>query len=419
MKIDNLQVISTGWKRRDRLHLRSATQVLWRGLKQNWAEKWRLHTILSVLPTIPNIQLLSLQNADINEAQQVIIFGLLSLRTLVVRSCRFHLLASPLPLSHVTALKLAHNDLQTTRHLLTIFAATVETLEVDYFDRTIGQVLQGGFIELPKLSTFAIKYQVSRTRSAILDTLKRCTSITTICILLHDNLAVMSLHHSDLPALRSVTCDHRLAMRLIPKRPVTTYVEVVSSKEERSWMLRNALSQTSAQITSLKLLVPDKFYSILPSLASSLQYLEQLTLTSAYTDMLLLGARPPNHLSEQELHNSPGAPAVILPKLKWVAIWVDYYLFIHTEYPPDRLLKECFIPVCPALEMFECLGVLHCPRFQFGWLPEAKKAWKARRLPDGSWEQQGPPPIPTYVPTKKLYTVPVGPFMAEGKRYQV
>ena len=406
MKIDNLQVISTGWKCRDRLHLRSATQVFWRGLKQNWDEKWRLHAIVSVLPTIPNLRLLSLQNADINEAQQAIIFGLLSLRTLVVRSCRFHPSANPLPLSNVTTLKLAHNDLQTARHLLKIFAATVETLEVGYFDGTIGQVLQGGSIELRKLSTFTVKCQQPRTRSAILDTLRRCPSITTICVLLHDNLAGMSLHHSDLPALRSVTCNHQLAMRLIPKRPVTTYIEVVSSKDARPWALLHALSQTSAQITSLNLLVPDKFYSLLHALAPSLQHLEQLTLTSAYAPMLWLGARPPDHLSEQELHNPPGASAVILPKLKRVAIWVDYYLLIRTEYPPERLLKECFVPACPVLEVFECLGVLHCARFQFGWLPEAKKAWKARRLPDESWEQQGPPPIPTHVPAKKLYAVP-------------
>ena len=407
MNIDNYRVISTGWKRKDRLHLRSATEVHWRGLEQNWAEKWRLNAVLSVLPTIPNIQVLSLHNAPINKAQQAIIFGLLTLRTLVVHFCRFHPSTKPLPLSHVTVLKLTHTDLQTTRRLLTIFASTIETLEIGLFDGTIDSVMQGGLIKLPKLSKLTIKNHLYGARSAILDTLKQWTSITTICVLLHHDLAAMSLHDSDLPALRSVTCDHRLAKRLIPKRPVTTYVEVLSSREESPWMLLNALSQTRAQITSLKLLVPENFYSFLPALAPFLQDLEQLTLvTSACAPWLWLGARSPDHLSGQEFHNPPAAAAVTLPKLKWVAIWVEYYHFIHTEYPPERLLKECFVPACPTLEVFEYLGVLSCSGFQFSRLLEPKKTWRARRLPDGSWERQGPPPIPTHIPVTKLYATP-------------
>ena len=406
MNIDNHHVISTGWKRKDRLHLRSATEVHWRGLERDWAERWRLHAVLSVLPTIPNIQLLSLHNADINKAQQAIILGLLTLRTLVVHSCRFHPSTKPLPLSHVTTLKLTLTDLKTTRRLLTIFASTIETLEIGLFDGTIGRVMQGGLIELPKLSKFTIQNNQYGTRSAVLDTLKRWTSITTICIIQHHDLAVMSLHDSDLPALRSVTCDRRLAMRLIPKRPVTTYVEVLSYKDEGPWMLHNALSQTRAQITSLKLLVPDKFYSFLPALAPFLQDLEQLTLTSAYAPMHRLGARSPDHLFRQEFRNPPTAADVILPKLKWVAIWMEYYQFIHTDYPPERLLKECFVPVCPALEVFDCLGVLHCSGFQFAQRLEPKRAWRARRLPDGSWERQGPPPIPTHIPATNLNATP-------------
>ena len=403
VNIDNYRVISTGWKRKDRLHLRSATEVHWRGLQQTWAEKWRLHAVLSVLPTIPNIQLLSLHNADISKAQQAIILGLLTLRTLVVHSCRFHPSTKPLPLSHVTTLKLTLTDLKTTRRLLTIFASTIETLEIGLFDGIIDRVMQGGLIELPRLSKFTIQNNRYGTRSAVLDTLKRWTLITTICVISHQDLAVLSLHDSDLPALRSVTCDHRLAMRLIPKRPVTTYVEVHASNNERHWSLHNAFSQTRAQITSLNLLVPYKFYSFLPALAPFLQNLEQLTLTSANAPMHWLGARPPDHLSGQE---PPAAAAVILPKLKRVAIWMEYYRFIHTTYPAQRLLKECFIPACPALEVFDCLGVYHCSGFQFARPLEPKRAWRARRLPDGSWERQGRPPIPTYVPATKLNATP-------------
>ena len=274
VKIDNRRVRSTGRKHKDYLHLRSATEVHWHGLKQNWAEKRRLHAVLSVLPIIPNIQLLSLCDADINEAQQGIIFKLSTLRTLVVQFCRFHPSTMAPPFSHVTALKLVNIDTQTTRRLLTIFASTLETLEVNYFHGTIGSILQRGLIELPKLSTFAMTCHVYGTNQALLDTLKGYTSITTLHISFPHNFSDPSFHHSCLPALRSLTCDHHLAIGLIPERPVTKYVEVLFPDRERSWKLLNALSKTRAGITNLKLFVHDNLSLFLPSLATSLQHLK-------------------------------------------------------------------------------------------------------------------------------------------------
>ena len=394
VKIDNRRVRSTGWKHKDRLHLRSATEVHWSGLKQNWAEKRRLHTILSVLPIIPNIQLLSLRTATINEAQQAIIFGLSTLRTLVVHGCRFHPSTRALPFSHVTTLKLAHNDMQTTRHLLTVFASTLETIEVGYFDGTIGSILQSGLIGLPKLSTFTMEYYYEYGTGQTLEIFKQYTSITALHILFDHNLSNMSFHHSDLPALRSLTCDRHLALSLIPKRPVKTYVEVLFSRGERPCRLLNALSKTRVGITNLKLFVPNNFHSLLPSLAISLQHLEQLTLK-------VCASMVADPLSWQPLHNLLKATVVVLPKLKWVTITVDDYISSYST--PESLLKKRFIPVCPALEVFEYLCfTVFSPSFEFDQLHEPSWAWKVRRLPDGSWERQGPPPIP--IPAKILHT---------------
>ena len=385
----------------NRLQLRSATEIHW-----YYTKKSRLHVLVSVLPTIPNIRLLSLFDDEITEVQQAIIFGLPTLRTLELSYCRFHPSTKPLPLSNVTALRLADNDIQTTRRLLTIVAPTLETLEFRYIEDTFGQHLQGELTKLHKLTTLKLVAHIFGVKPAMLETFKKCTSITTICILPFHDHALLSLHHSDLPALRSVTCDDQLAMTLIPKRPVKTYVQVLSRSLEEPSMLPDALSQTRARITSLKLHLPNSFYSLLPSLAPSLQHLEQLTLMSVMRPLVWYAARWPDQLSGQDLHNPSGAPAVVLPKLKRVEIWVDHSNLIGMEFTPERLLKECFIPACPALEVFECLGARGLHNFHFGLLPEPKEAWKVRRLPDGSWERQGPPPIPTHIHANKLYAAP-------------
>ena len=393
VKIDNRHVRSTGWKRKDRSHLRSATEVHWRGLKRNWVEKRRLHVVLSVLPIIPNIRLLSLYRADINEAQQAVIFGLSTLRTLEVEGCRFHSSTMAPPFSHVTALKLTVMDVHTTRRLITIFASTLETLSIGYFCGRIDYILQTELIELPKLTTFTMSYDGFGTSQLTFDAFRRYTSITTLHIFFYDKHFDISVHRSDLPALRSLTCYHHLAISLIPERPVTTYVEVLFAGRKRFWTLLHALSMTQAGITNLKLFVPDTFCSLLPSLATYLQHLEQLTLRFC-NHVPSLETPSPSHLSEQLLHNPP----VVLPKLRRVTILVDYDKF---HLPPESLLKECFIPLCPALEVFECL---YCsfmsPIFwlEFDQLPGPKGAWEVRRLPDGSWERQGPPPIPIPIP---------------------
>jgi len=403
----------TRLKREHLLHLRAATEVHWDGWSKEKNETLQLHTVLSILPITPNIRLLSLRYADINEPQQVVIFGLSTLRTLVVRSCCFHLSTNPMPHTYVTALKLACNDVQTTRHLLNVLASTVEDLEVDPSDRTVSGFLLGGLIELPKVSTFTTTYcpGFAACRGSF-GTLKRYASITTLHILFHLNLSDMSLHHLDLLALRSLTCHHRLAVNLVPKRPVTTYVEVDFELEEEPRRLLDSLSKTHAGITNLKLFVCDNFYSLLPSFATSLQHLEQLTLrlcspkwgyllpngARRYSNLPVRGLRK---LSRQPLHSHPGVGAVALPNLRWVTFCIDENQC--TGFSPERFLKDYLLPVSPMLEEFECLYfAVPSHRFPLYQLPEPARAWKVRRLPDGSWERRGPPPIPIPTPAKTL-----------------
>ena len=79
-----------------------------------------------------------------------------------------------------------------------------------------------------------------------------------------------------------------------------------------------------------------------------------------------------------------------------------YYKF---RLPPEWLLKDCFIPLSPALEVFECLHLaVFIPSCGFDRLLEPKRAWKVRRLLNGSWERQGPPPIP--IPAKTTRAAP-------------
>ena len=395
MTIDTRCAKSTGRKRKDRLYLRLTTELHWIGQRQNRAQKRQLQAVLSVLPTI-KIQVLSLYNADINEAQQTIIFGLSTLRTLVVRSCQFICSTRTPPLSHVTALTLARNDRHTTRRLLTIFASTLETLEVGDFDSTTGSILQGGLIKLPKLSTFAIDHGKDGLDDKILGTFRRYTSIIALRILPQNYLSHMSFHHSDLPALRSLTCDHHLAVSLIPKRPVTTFVEVLSSEGEGLKGIFSALTKTRTGITNLKLFVPDKFCSLLPSLAPYLQYLEQLTL-------LFCTRATSDHLSGQPHNKPPGAPGTVLPKLKWVTILISGY---KKTVSIELLFKEVLIP-CPALEVFEYLSFAALSTtFERDRLPEPTQTWKMWRLADGSWERQVPPPIPSPIPAETLHAEP-------------
>jgi hypothetical protein len=393
VKLGNRNVRYMGWKRKERLHIRSATEVHWSGVKQTWAETRRLHTVISVLSIIPNIRLLHLSNADINEAQQAIIFGLPTLRTLVVHSGQFHPSTNPMPSSRVIALNLAHIATQTARHLLTILAATVEDLLVDVSGAGIvSSVVQGGLIELPKLSTVTIHYPGDGPSQPVLDTFKGYTSITTLHIFFGYCPSHMFFHDSDLPALRNLACEHRLAASLIPGRPVTTYVEVYRDWEGGPWWRLDTLSKTCARITNLKLFVPYNFFSLLPSLATSLRHLEHLTLKLC----------PRIH---QPLHNPPRAAAVVLPKLKWVTLCVVNYE--GTPSFPERVLKQHFDPICPVLEEFEYLSfAFRILSFELYQLPKPNQAWKVRRLPDGSWERQGPPPIPIPTPERTLHAAP-------------
>ena len=387
---------SKGWSRKDRLYLRSATEVHWRGRYRDRAEKRRFQAILSVLLTTPNIRLLSLYGSVINEAQQAIIFGISTLRTLEVESCVFDPSTKPLPLSHVNALKCVDIDLQTIRRLLTLLATTVESLDVLYGYGTSGSILQDRLIGLPKLSSFTMKDQRGAAGLAILNTFNQYKSITTICITFGHNPPKVSFHHSDFPSLRNVTCNQDFAVSLIPQRPVTTYVETRSTGERGRKRLFDSLSKTRAKITNLQLLVPFEFYSLLPSLATSLQHLEQLTIRRREHDTDWLERYA---LNGQRPFNTPGAVAT-LSKLKRITCWVDKYM--STDFLLNEVVKNWAIPVCPALEVFECLFFPYSTYFEADWLPEPTRAWKVRRLPDGSWERQGPPPIPTPIPAKKL-----------------
>ena len=387
--------VKGGWTRKDRLRLRSATDVHWRGMYRDRAEKRRFQAILSVLHTTPNVRLLSLYRSPINEAQQAIIFGISTLRTLEVESCVFDPSTKPLPLSCVNALKFVCTDLQTIRRLLTLLATTVESLEVIDYDGTIGSTLQGWLIELPKLSSFTMKDQRGAVGLAILNTFNQYKSITNVCITFKVNPPKVSFHHSDFPALRNVTCDQDLAVSLIPQRPVTTYVETRSTQERGRDGLLNALSKTRAKITNLKLLVPFEFFSLLPPLAASLQHLEQLTFKRRDRDTGWL------ERYGQRSFNTPGAVVATLPKLKRITCWVDHNM---STVLLEEVVKTWVIPFCPALEAFECLCLssFNSRYFHFGQPsePEPDQTWKTRRLPDGSWERQGPPPIPTPIPAK-------------------
>ena len=394
-------VTTKGWTRKDRLHLRSATDVHWSGSRGVRAEKRWFQAMLSVLVTTSNIRFLSLSSVDINETEQAIIFGISTLRTLKLVFCRFDPSTKPLPLSGVNALKCVGIDLQTIRRLLTLLATTVESLHVIYYDGTIGSTLQDGLIELPKLSSLTMKDERGTAGLAILNTFNQYKSITTICITSKFHSSKVSFHHSDFPALRNVTCDQDLAVSLIPQRPVTTYVETRSIREGGRERLFNSLSKTRAKITNLKLLVPIVFYSILPSLATSLHHLEQLTLRSRDHDR---GWLERYALNGQRPFNTPGAVIATLPKLKRITCCVDK--FMSTDFLLDKVVKNWVIPVCPALEVFEYLHFSCTPDFEGDWLPESARVWKVRRLPDGSWERHGPPPIPTPVPAKKLGVVP-------------
>jgi hypothetical protein len=190
---------------------------------------------------------------------------------------------------------------------------------------------------------------------------------------------------------------YRVALKLKPEQPVIVHVEFRStihplfSTHELNDLLA-ALSKTRAQVTSLKMLVPDHLYSLLPALASTCQHLEHLTIKFCHTPEHCSRTHASDHLLRQSFCTPPGAMAAVLFNLKSVEIWAEHdypFLFIY-----ERLLKEKFVPICPALVLFECVCTLLPFSFELDEPPEPRQAWKARRLSGGNWEQQGPPPIP-------------------------
>ena len=295
--------------------------------------------------------------------------------------------------------------MQTTRHLVTKLAATVETLDFNYLTLTVYYILQEGFIELPKLSAIRMEGRDFSNSLAFAGPFKRYTSITTLCILFNFNSFELSIDDSDFPALRSLQCPDELAVILLPKRPVTTFAEV----HDGPWGLLNALSKTSVGITNLKIYVSDRFYYLLPCLATSFPELEQLTLKCVDSGVPWVRARSPDDLS----WNNPRGATVILPKLKWVTILVNRDQ-IEPPYTSSAWLREkLFVPFCPALEVFECacfpINMVSC---DFDLPSELDRGWKTRRLPDGSWERQGPPTHS--LPCEEIACSTVGFPSAEG-----
>ena len=248
--------------------------------------------------------------------------------------------------------------------------------------------------------SLTMKEQQGATGLIILNTFNQYRSITTICITFEDNLEEVSFHHSDFPALHNITCNQDLAVSLIPWQPVTTYVETRCYWERGHERLFNSLSKTRAKITNLKLLVPFEFYSLLPSLATSLHHLEQFTLWGGDHDR---GWLEQYALYAQQPFNTRGAVVATLPNLKWITCWVNEYK--SKGFLLNEIVKTWMIPVCLVLEVFECLYFSCIPNFVDDWQPESARVWKVRRLPDGSWERHGPLPIPTPVPAKKLGAV--------------
>jgi hypothetical protein len=388
VKIDNRLTKSTGWKCKDRLYLRSAAEVHWSGSTRNWAEWARLHIVLSILPTIPNIRLLSLRGANINGAYQAVIFGIISLRILRVHSCRFFPTTRPLPVSHITVLRVADTSVQTHRYLLEVLATNLEAIEVSGFNETIDSALQDGLVAFPKLSSFVMACRnIFVSSLGTLKVLSPYTSITTLCIFTEYTIPDLpSFDRSFLPALRSLTCRCKLATALIPGRPVTTYVEVRCHPHGHYHGFFDALSKSSARVTSLHLFARD-LSSTLPLSDFSCQYLEQLTIECHCSSKYF-------PISGGWLHRPPRA--LVFPKLKRVQIWARCQKLIGR--PPafmyQRLLQQWFIPICPALEVFECLLARFIEYVDFSRTPEPELEWKMRRLSDGRWEQQGTPPIP-------------------------
>ena len=379
--------------------LRLATDVHWSGVKQNRAERKRLRVVLSVLPTIPHIRLLSLHNADIDEVQQRTIFGIPSLRTLVVNSCQFVVRVKALPPSHINALKLAYNGVRTVRHLLTTLAPTLETIKVDEYDVAVRYILQNESVVLPRLSTFIMENTHNWGHClAVLGTPKRYRSITTLCIRFCSCLSELRFAKPDLPALRILTSDYKLASRLIPGRPVTTYVEARCTQRAFTRGVLLALSESRGRITSLKLFVHHDLYSVLPSLASSCQHLEQLTLRTSHLPSAWLWACARDHLLGRPFRGLPLTAGAVFPKLKRVTILVNYSKY--RDLPPvfiyEWMLRGIVVLVCPALAWFECLDVYHTTPFDLDRPTEPNRAWKVWRRSDGSWERQGPPPTPTH-----------------------
>ena len=380
------------------MRLRLATEVRWRGLKESRAERKRLHVVLSVLPTIPHIRLLSLRNADIDEVQQNTIFGISSLRTLVVDSCQFVVPAKTLPRSHITALKLAQNDVRATRHLLTTLAPTLETISVDEYDVAVSYILQTESVALPRLSTFIMEdiYHWGYY-SAVMGTPKWYGSITTLCIRYCSCLSEFYFANSDLAALRILTSDYTLASRLIPGRPVTTYMEALCTRGVITRRVLPALSGSRERITNLHLFVHHDLYPALPSLASSCPHLAQLTLRTWYLPSAWLWSCARDCLLGRPFRGLPtsASAGAVFPRLKLVTILVNYSKY--RDLPPvfiyEWMLRGIVGLVCPALAWFECLDVHHATVFEVGRPAEPKRAWKVRRQSDGSWERQGPPPI--------------------------
>jgi hypothetical protein len=378
--------------------------------------------MLSSLSRSTSLRFLSLNHMDIVEAQQIIIFSIPSLRTLELRSAYMLPTTRALPASQITHLILGNPTAgPPTFHLLKHVATSLETLKLNGLYPIDAGILAGfrdGRVHLLNLRSFVYYYMVypgSLDIVSIWQCVGRHASITSLEISTISEILMSQPDPQLLPNLRDLTCDWIVATSLVPGRPVISYRQQLGVAPLNDLPLFIAsLAKSQAGIRRAHLFIYYSFTGYLHYVASQLPLLEVLDI---FVEDALIGQQ---HLSftpyinypvetEERMFPSlsggwirppePDGSLRCLRSLREIRVYVERPRIKNAHvlfYDKCRvLLENHLMPMCPALETFECRAVQSRSRSlntPFDEEVPREWEWKVKRKGNGEWEGQMEPP---------------------------
>jgi hypothetical protein len=340
--------------------LQYAVEVQWRPTPSRWShysgtnpplKNCRPFTVLlECLRASHTLQVLALYRLVVNEQQQHVIFALPNLQRIVLGASYFTNTSKVLPTPRVKELALVGSlDPQKIEPLILHLGQSLTTLELNSRD-SVRFYKSFPIDRVPLLRSLV---HIDRDGGSIL-------SVYPFPVLSDKNITKLHLTQSEpslswppsvyaafLPNLEDLTCDLRLAVKLIPSRPVRTYRRYPLSipRRDTETDFISCLKRSTAQVTELRFVVSVYADGMMHVLSREFPHLERLWLW--ISDSATFYSRKSGRTNcdfygslwePDAYHNEPSieTPAITTLKDLRIAFWK-----LGVQPPPVQFLERC------------------------------------------------------------------------------